>query len=156
MTDLEQRLVKLERRAAWHPWLCAYALLSLPVFVLGWQKQSASALRVTSLEVVDSRGVPMIQLGTGRRSEGGAITLRDATGEKRAWWQVTPTQSTFTLSQDDESAATTAGFSVASAQAKFHLLGKDGSSVNVAAGQAQPELEIRSKAGASLFRAPWK
>jgi len=156
MTDLESRVQRLERRAAWHPWLLGWAVISLPLCLVGWQKGGPEKLRVSSLEVVDERGVPMIQLGTGRRGEGGSITLRDASGEKRGWWQVSPGQSILTLSQDGEEAATTAGFSVAAERAKFHLLGKDGSSVNAGAGAAQPELEIRNRNGASMFRAPWK
>lgn len=115
-------------------------------------------MRVRRLEVVDSRGVPLVAIGTDRTEEGGSIVLRDKLGEKRSWWQAGPRKAEITLSSADEHGEndTTLGFTVAPDLAKVLLIGKGGAILSEEMGPSGPRLELLNDSGKSVFSAPWK
>jgi hypothetical protein len=154
-TAMVRRIEKLERS---NRTLMA-ALIGLGLLgVVGWRTQpTPEALKVSKLEVVDGRGVPMVILETGRKGEGGQITLRDSLGEKRGWWQVSPDGSSLTMSAESGSEnASTAGFGVTPKSARVSLISPKGASLSAAIEADQPRLDLYNPAGKVLFGAPWK
>lgn len=152
---LSQRVAKLERR---NRFLTLLLLLAPILAIGGWQASPVpDLLRVRRLEVVDERGVPMVILGTGRKGEGGSVTLRDALGEKRGWWQVEPAGSNLTMSADSGTEnASTAGFGVTPRSSRLSLISPKGASVSASIEAETPRIDVYSTEGKVLFGAPWK
>ncbi len=161
--DILTRLDRLEKRNRNLTFLCGILCLFPILAVVGWQTskdapQVADNLRVRKLEVVDSRGVPLVTLGAARLSEGGMITLRDNLGEKRTWWQAGPRTAELTLSSVDARGENdnTAGFVVGPDLSKLLLIGKSGALLSGEMRGDDPRIELISDSGKNLFTAPWK
>jgi hypothetical protein len=161
LTSRIERLERANRRLT----LAVGASLLVPVFALvGWQTPAPSAtqidyLQVHKLEVVDSKGVPMIALNTGRNEEGGSVTLRDKDGERRAWWTCDADGSNLALAKEkapNSDAMNTAGFSVGAGSSEMNLIGAGNGMFTASIHDDQPKLDLWSAKGASLFSAPWK
>ncbi|MEA2554175.1 MAG: hypothetical protein QOJ65_2351 [Fimbriimonadaceae bacterium] len=160
--DLTLRVERLERSNGRLKLMCA-ASLALPIIAIaGWQDARPSVpdmLRVRKLEVVDSKGVPMVTLGTGRNSEGGTVTLRDKNGERRAWWTASPEGSNLALMKEKDPSmdgSNTAGLSVSQSSAEMNLIGPKNGMLSATVRDDQPRLDLWSPKGASLFAAPWR
>lgn len=159
--ELFERVSRLERankRLALG--IGALLLLGGSLATIGWQQTSDAMelLRVRRLEVVDARGVPMVQLGTGRSSEGGSIVLRDRLGERRAWWTASPEGSSLALTHEKspDAGASTAGLSASSAGSEMNLIGPKGALLSATVRSEQPRVDLWNAAGQMLFGAPWK
>ena len=156
------RVERLERANRRLTTLCGGCLL-LPILALcGWQETGQpipEVLRVHELQVVDQRGVPMVTLATGRSEEGGAITLRDKNGERRAWWISNPAGSSLALAKEKDpkvEGSNTAGFSVSQSSAEMNLIGPGNGMLSATVRDDQPRVDLWSAKGKSLFAAPWQ
>lgn len=161
-TNLLVRVERLERANRRLALLCG-ACLVLPVLALaGWQEAEApipQLLKVHELQVVDQHGVPLVTLATGRNEEGGAITLRDKNGEKRAWWMSSAEGASLALAKEKTplvDGSNTAGFSVSQSSAEMNLIGPDNGMLSATVHDDQPHLDLWGPKGKSLFAAPWQ
>lgn len=160
--DVVARIERLER-ANRRLTLLSCGLLLLPVFgIAGWQDPALTVpdvLKVKRLEVIDQRGVPMVTLSTGRNDEGGAMTLRDKNGERRAWWTSNPDGSNLALVREADIKAdgsTTAGMSVSKSSAEMTLLSPNNAMFSTSVRDDKPRMELYNTKGVLLFSAPWK
>ncbi len=160
-TDLLWRVERLERVNRRLTLLCAACLL-VPILALaGWQEAEApvpGVLKVHELQVVDQHGVPLVTIATGRNQEGGAITLRDKNGEKRAWWLVNADGANLALAKEKTpqvDGSNTAGFSVSQSSAEMNLIGPGNGMLAATVRDDQPRLDLWGPKGKSLFAAPW-
>ena len=161
--DSEQLLARVDRleRANRRLTRSLIGLGGLIVFAtaVGFQQTPdvMDVLRVRKLEVVDARGVPMVTLDSGRRAEGGAITLRDSLGERRGWWTTSPDGSNLAMSHVDPQTekGSTAGMSASPNSAEMNLIGPDGAMLNSGARQGTPKIELWNSKGEVVFTAPW-
>lgn len=159
--DIAVRVARLERenrnlkRAA----LIGAGLMSCLVLA-AWrspQNDAADTLRVHRLEVVDSRGVPMVSLGTTRNDSGGSITLRDSTGDKKSWWETESGQSriVFESQAPGSDQKTVAGLSTTPEGSQLSLIGPMGASIQSSVQGDRPHLSLQDSNGKQLFSAPW-
>lgn len=160
--DLVARIERLERRNRILTLLFG-ASLGFPLLaVLGWQATTPiqDVVRAKRIEVMDDKGVPVVQLGVERSGDGGSITLRDKLGERRSWWQVGPGTAAFTLNSANEdsteSGNSTLGLSVDPKNSKLALIGPGGSLLTAGIGEDQPRIELWSVKGLNLFQVPFK
>lgn len=156
-----ERLERANRRLT----LLSGVMLLVPVIAIaGWQETAQApvipdVIRAHKIEVVDAKGVPMVALTTGRSDEGGAMTLRDKTGERRAWWTSSPEGSNLALVKEKDAkmeGTNTAGFSVSQSSAEMNLIGPQNAMFSSTVKDDQPRLELWSPKGSLLFSAPWK
>lgn len=158
--DLVTRIESLERSNRRLTIISAACLL-LPVLALvGWQQTPAipDVLQTRKLEVVDSHGVPMVILNAGRNDEGGAVTLRDKDGERRAWWTCSPEGSNLALVKEHEQNAQgsyTAGFSVGSTAAEMNIISPQNGMCAITVRDDKPRIDLWGTKGNTLFAAPW-
>jgi hypothetical protein len=153
-----ERLEKSNRRLT----LLSLFWLLLPLLaVVGWQNapQVQELVRARQIEVVDERGVPMVILTTGRDGEGGAITLRDSTGERRAWWTSSPEGSSLAMTKERAANAEgghTAGLSVDKDSSQISLIGPEGAMFSATVRGSDPRLDLWGDKGETVFGAPWQ
>lgn len=162
--ELVARIERLER-ANRRLTLLSGAMLLVPVVAIaGWQDAVQApavpdVIRARKIEVVDGKGVPMVSLTTGRNDEGGAMTLRDKTGERRGWWTSSPEGSSLALVKEKDAkmeGSNTAGFSVTPSSAEMNLIGPQNAMFSSTVKDDQPRLELWNSKGSLLFSAPWK
>jgi hypothetical protein len=152
---LLSRIERLERRNR----VLTSLLFLVPVLALvGWQAAPVQdVLRVRRLEVVDGRGVPMVILAPDRGDRGGSITLRDALGERRGWWNVGVDHSSLTMSSETKSGTVnTIGFGVSPAASRLSLISPNGANLSASMEGDSPRVDLWAKNGSVLFGAPWK
>lgn len=152
---LEQRITRLERQNR----ILLYGLGTVALLaVIGWQApRKPEALKVTRLEVVDHRGVPLVVIAPARKDEGGSIVLRDSDGERRSWWETSPQSTAIGMVAGEiESPSSTLGLSASANQTTISLLGQGGTAVTLETNPSTPRLEMLDKSGRSVFKAPWK
>ena len=153
-SDLLARIERLERRNR----ALTLACLVVPVLALvGWHQAGPPALQVRRLEVVDERGVPLVVLAPERKGAGGGITLRDANGERRAWFTAQPDGAALTLNREgkDGEGDSTLGLSVGPRMGRLSILSRNGASLSANMQGDQPKVELFNTKGAPLFVAPW-
>ena len=161
-TDLLERVSRLERANRRLTLLCASCLIVPVLALVGWQEAEApipAVLKVHELQVVDQHGVPLVTLATGRSEEGGAITLRDKNGEKRAWWLANADGASLALAKEKTpqvDGSNTAGFSVSQSSAEMNLIGPGNGMLSATVRDDQPRVDLWSAKGKSLFAAPWQ
>lgn len=153
-SDLVARIERLERRNR----RLTILLLALPVLALvGWTQAGPGSLQVRRLEVVDERGVPLVVLAPERGAVGGGITLRDANGERRAWFTANPDGAALTLNREgkDGEGDSTLGLSVGPRNGRLSILSRNGAALSATMQGDQPKVELYNTKGAPLFVAPW-
>lgn len=153
-SDLVARIERLERRNR----RLTLALLAVPVLALiGWTQAGPASLQVRRLEVVDERGVPLVILAPERGGVGGGITLRDANGERRAWFTSNPDGAALTLNREgkDGEGDSTLGLSVGPRNGRLSILSRNGASLSASMQGDQPKVELYNAKGGALFIAPW-
>jgi hypothetical protein len=160
--DLDARLERLERKNRLLSGLCLLSL-SVPLMALaGWDSATQKTpvydlVRAKRFEVVDDRGVPLVTVGKDR-SDGGAVVLRDAGGERRAWWMVDRDHAAFTMTSDGtgDRPSSTLGMSVSSGNSQISLISPKGSQFSASIEGDQPRVDLWGTQGQTLFGAPWK
>lgn len=153
-SDLVARIERLERRNRRLTLLC----LALPLLaVAGWTQAGPGSLQVRRLEVVDERGVPLVILAPERGGVGGGITLRDANGERRAWFTSNPDGAALTMNREgkDGEGDSTLGLSVGPRNGRLSILSRNGAALSATMQGDQPKVELYNVKGAPLFVAPW-
>lgn len=155
ISHLQARVDRLERRSRG---LTVVAGLAVVAALVGWKDATPSALRVSRLEVVDDRGVPMVVLAPDRNNAGGSVTLRDRNGERRAWFTAAPGSAALTLNSEgkDGEGDSTLGLAVSPRQGRLSILSKGGAALSATMTADQPHLELTNPHGKPLFTAPWK
>ncbi|CAN5452343.1 hypothetical protein BH11ARM1_BH11ARM1_16060 [soil metagenome] len=151
---LEARITRLERQNR----VLLIVCLALPIATLvGWKSQS-DTIQAKRIEIVDDHNVPLVILEKSRTGEGGSIILRDKNGEKRSWWEVAPETGALTLNsaKADGTNDTTLGIQVGPGNARMAIISKAGASLAATMEGDNPQLEMSSAKGSSLFSAPWK
>jgi len=158
---LTARLEKLETenrrlRLVGFGCVCGFCFLAL----VAWRSpntQKFESLQVQKLEVVDSRGVPLITLSPNRNNAGGSIVLRDSSGDKRSWWETEPgiARIVFESANATSDDKTIAGLSSVPGCAQLSLLGPKGGSVVSMVQRDRPSVTLQDTNGRSLFTAPW-
>jgi hypothetical protein len=154
---LESRLRAVEKKNRILTALCSLCLVVPAMAIAGWRDQQQD-LKVHSLQVMDARGVPMVTLGVTRDSTGGSITLRDATGDRRSWWETGVNTSNLTMSSDapDRSSDSTVGLSVGPKMAKLGMVSHNGAIASVNLNADSPRIDLWNSKGMLLFGAPWQ
>lgn len=153
-SDLVARIERLERRNR----RLTALLLALPVLgLIGWTQAGPASLQVRRLEVVDERGVPLVILAPERGGIGGGITLRDANGERRAWFTANPDGAALTMNREgkDGEGDSTLGLSVGPRNGRMSILSRNGASLSASMQGDQPKVELYNAKGGPLFVAPW-
>ena len=159
--DIAVRVARLERenrnlkRAA----LIGAGVMSC-LLLAAWRTPQANVtdtLQVHRLEVVDSRGVPMVALGLTRNGAGGSIVLRDSTGDKRSWWETEMGQSriVFESPTGKGEQRTVAGLSTTPERSQLSLIGPMGASIQSYVQGDRPNMSLQDTNGRQLFTAPW-
>jgi hypothetical protein len=134
----------------------------LSCLVLGaWRSAKVEAmdtLQVHRLEVLDSRGVPMITLAPTRGDAGGTIILRDSSGDKRSWWETDAgaARIVFESPTGKTDERTIAGLSTVPGKAQISLLGTSGGSFLGVVQSNRPSITLQDPSGKPLFSAPWQ
>jgi hypothetical protein len=160
--DLLQRIDRLERSNR-RLTLIASGFLVLPLLMIaGWRQtpQIPEVLQTRKLEIVDAKGVPLVTLNTGRNDEGGALTLRDSDGERRAWWTSYPGGSNLGLVKERDpkvgGGSYTAGFGIGATAAEMNLISPGNGMASVTVRDDQPRVDLWGVKGNTLFAAPFK
>jgi len=153
-SDLLARIERLERR---NRLLTAFCLVVPLLAAVGWRQAGPPSLQVRRLEVVDERGVPLVILAPERGNVGGSVTLRDANGERRAWFTSTTDGAALTLNREgkDGEGDSTLGLSVGPRNGRLSILSRNGASLSATMQGDQPKLELYNAKGGPLFVAPW-
>ena len=159
--ELLTRIERLERSNRRLTFLCGVCLVTPLLALAGWQQavNVPDVLQTHKLEVVDQHGVPMVTLNAGRNDEGGAVTLRDKNGERRAWWTCNPDGSNLGLVKErkaNEEGSYTAGFSVGSSAAEMNLISPGNGMASVTVRDDKPRVDLWGAKGNSVFAAPFK
>ncbi len=147
-----QRLERTNRRLCW----VAAVGVAFPVLTLaGFQQtDTVDLVRAKKIEVVDSRGIPFITLEPTRANDGGSITLRDGSGDRRAWFTSgVGTARLGMVSGDEDSPTSTLGLNVEPKQSHVSL-SSGRASANTSVDEEQPHLELIGHEGRPVFYAP--
>ena len=159
--ELLQRIERLERSNRRLTLIAAVCFLVPVLALFGFQQtaQIPDVIQTHKLEVVDQHGVPLVTLAPGRNDEGGAVTLRDKDGERRAWWNAYPDGSNLGLVKERDvktEGSYTAGFSVGATAAEMNLISPSNGMASVTVRDDKPRLDLWGVKGNSLFGAPFK
>jgi hypothetical protein len=114
-------------------------------------------IQAHQIQVVDERGVPLVTLAAARNNAGGAIILRDSSGEKRTWWEASTDSARLVLdSPAQQGGDTVAGMAATGSGARASLLGPTGASFEATVQNEMPHISLSAANGKSLFSAPWR
>ncbi len=163
-TDNTQLIARIEQleRANRRLMLAAISGMIAPVLVIAGWKQAPTVpdvLQAHKLEIVDQHGVPLVTLNTGRNDEGGAVTLRDKDGERRAWWTSSPDGSNLGLVKEHDpkkEGSYVAGMSVGATAAEMNLISPQNGMLSATIRDDKPRLDLWGIKGNSVFAAPFK
>jgi hypothetical protein len=159
--NLLQRVERLERSNRRLGLVSAACLLVPALALLGWRQAPTipDVIQTHKLEIVDQHGVPLVTLNGGRNDEGGAVTLRDKDGERRAWWTASPDGSNLGLVKERDiktEGSYTVGMSVAANAAEVNLISPANGMSSMTVRDDKPRIELWGIKGNSVFAAPFK